>query len=71
MRCKLEKKLRELIQVANCGKSLHLPVAQLLRLGMDGEGLSGCMDDLLAACDASAAVSVAEGELCFGLDSGP
>lgn len=73
MRWELENKLRESLQVAHCDKMkcLHLPVEQLLRLGMDGEDLSGCMDDLLTACDASAAVSVAEGELCFGLDSGP
>lgn len=38
------------------------PVEQLLRLGMDGEDLSGCIDELLPACD----TSVAAGELCFG-----
>lgn len=45
------------------------PVEQPLRLGMDGEDLSCCMDDLLTACVAPAAVS--EGELCFGGDSEP
>lgn len=47
---------------------------KLLRLGMDGEDLSCCMDDLLTACDASVAVSeasAADGELCFGEDSEP
>lgn len=50
------------------------PVEQLLRLGMDGDDLSCCMDDLLTACDDSFAVSdasVADGELCFGDDSEP
>lgn len=56
-------------QVPHCDetKCLNIPVEQLLRLGMDGEDLSCCMDDLLTACD----VSVAEGELCFGEDSEP
>lgn len=47
---------------------------QLLRLGMDGDDLSCCMDDLLPACDDSFPVSdasVAEGALCFGGDSEP
>lgn len=55
-------------------KCLHVPVEQLLRLGMDGEFLSCCMDDLPAVCDASDAVSEAsavEGELCFGEDCEP
>lgn len=50
------------------------PVAQLLRLGMDGDDLSCFMDDLSIACDASVAVpeaSVDESELCFGGDSEP
>lgn len=43
------------------------PVAQLLRMGMDGEDLSCCKDDLPPDCEAS----VADGELCFGDDSEP
>lgn len=46
----------------------------LLRLGVDGEDLSCCMDDLLTTCEASGAVSeasAADGELCFGEDSEP
>lgn len=45
-----------------------------LRLGMDGEDLSCCTDDLLTACGDPAAVSEAsalDGELCFGVDSEP
>lgn len=47
---------------------LHKPVEQLLRLGMDGEDLSCCMDDLLTAVAVSEA-SAADGELCFVQDS--
>lgn len=55
-------------------KCSHVPVEQLLRLGMDGEDRSCGADDLLPACDASVAVSEAsdaEGEFCFGGDSEP
>lgn len=67
--CELENKLGDSIEVAHCDKikCLHVPVEQLLRLGMDGEDLSCCMDDLLTACDAS----VVNGKLCFGDDSEP
>lgn len=51
-----------------------IPVAQLLRLGMDGEVLSCWMDDLLTVSEASVVVSeasTAEDESSFGEDSEP
>lgn len=71
-----EINLGKSIQATHCDKitCLHMPVEQLLRLGMDGEDLSCGTDDLLAACNASVTVSEAsdaEGELCFRGDSEP
>lgn len=49
-------------------QSVTGPVAQLLRLGMDGEDLNFVTDELSANCVASAAPSeasaAAEGKLC-------
>lgn len=64
----VSKIVARLKQTTVTAQSVTGPVAQLLRLGMDGEDLNFVTDELLANCAASAATSeasaAADGKLC-------